>query len=181
MANFPVKFEPGWTIAQEKFTKQGSSGAMWGIGKRFGNMQEMNSACKATTLLGITRLWAWEWGTTCRQSVGRGPQTELLGIVHQVSVQRIFEQAWRGNDKSETLKEFGNLLEFEIAVATLGGAIHRVMPWNYGFKTVAFFLTTMDFGHVRFRFENSCLSIERDRIASKKIFVLSNGFASYWK
>ncbi len=38
------------------------------------------------------------------------------------------EQAWRGNDKSVTLKEFGDLLEFKIAVATLEGAIHRVMP-----------------------------------------------------
>jgi hypothetical protein len=38
------------------------------------------------------------------------------------------------------------------------------------------FLTT---GHVRFRFENRGLSIERVRFASKIIFVLSNVFASF--
>ncbi len=34
-------------------------------------------------------------------------------------------------------------------------------------------------GHVRFRFENSCLAIERVRFASKIIFVLSNVFSSF--
>jgi hypothetical protein len=36
-------------------------------------------------------------------------------------------------------------------------------------------------GHVRFCFENSCLAIERVRITSKIIFVLSNVFASFRK
>jgi hypothetical protein len=36
-------------------------------------------------------------------------------------------------------------------------------------------------GHVRFRFGNSCLSIERVRFALKIIFVLSNVFASFRK
>jgi hypothetical protein len=34
-------------------------------------------------------------------------------------------------------------------------------------------------GHVRFRFENSCLAIERVQFASKIIFVLCNVFASF--
>ncbi len=36
-------------------------------------------------------------------------------------------------------------------------------------------------GRVRFRFENSCLAIERVRFASKIFFVLSNAFASFRK
>jgi hypothetical protein len=36
-------------------------------------------------------------------------------------------------------------------------------------------------GRVRFRFENSCLSIEHVRFASKIIFVPSNVFASFQK
>jgi hypothetical protein len=56
------------------------------------------------------------------------------------------EQAWRTSDKSEPLKDFTGLLEFKVAVATLELATLRVMPWNYGFSTVSFFLTTMDFG-----------------------------------
>jgi hypothetical protein len=39
-----------------------------------------------------------------------------------------------------------------------------------------YFLTI---GHVRFRFENSCLAIERVRFASNIIFVLSNVFALF--
>jgi hypothetical protein len=35
--------------------------------------------------------------------------------------------------------------------------------------------------HVRFRFKNSCLAIERVRSASKIIFVLVNVFASFRK
>jgi hypothetical protein len=36
-------------------------------------------------------------------------------------------------------------------------------------------------GRVRFRFENSCLAIERVRFASKIIFFLSNVFAPFRK
>jgi hypothetical protein len=36
-------------------------------------------------------------------------------------------------------------------------------------------------GRVRFRFENSCLAIERVRFASKNLFVLSNVFALFRK
>jgi hypothetical protein len=36
-------------------------------------------------------------------------------------------------------------------------------------------------GHLRFRFKNSCLAIERVRFASKKFFVQANVFASFRK
>jgi len=56
------------------------------------------------------------------------------------------DQAWRGVEKTEPLKEFSNLLEFKQAMTTLEAAIHRVMNWNFGFKTLLIFLNTMDFG-----------------------------------
>jgi hypothetical protein len=58
------------------------------------------------------------------------------------------EQAWRGTEKTEPLKDFATLLELKLAVSTLEAAIHRVMNWNFSFKTLSFFLTTMDFGEV---------------------------------
>jgi hypothetical protein len=50
--------------------------------------------------------------------------------------------AWKDSDKSE----FKTLFDFKMAMLTLEGAIHKVMPWNYAFQTVYIFLVSVDFG-----------------------------------
>ena len=50
--------------------------------------------------------------------------------------------AWKNSDKSE----FKTLFDFKMAMLTLQGAIHKVMPWNYTFQTVYIFLVSVDFG-----------------------------------
>ncbi len=102
------------------------------------------------------------------------------------------EQAWRISDKTEPLKDFGGMLEFKVAVATLDLAIHRVMPWNYGFSTVAFFLTTMDFGEVELGEKPSRLKFLSDFVdealranarnwEEKKAFVSFQELSAKWQ
>jgi hypothetical protein len=56
------------------------------------------------------------------------------------------EEAWKAGEKSDTTKEFETLQEFKMAMATLDGAIQKVMPWNMAFKTLHIFLTSTNFG-----------------------------------
>jgi hypothetical protein len=56
------------------------------------------------------------------------------------------EEAWKAGEKSDTAKEFETLQEFKMAMATLDGAIQKVMPWNMAFKTLHIFLTSTNFG-----------------------------------
>jgi hypothetical protein len=54
--------------------------------------------------------------------------------------------AWKDSDKSDTPKEFETLFDFKMAMLTMEGAIHKVMPWNFAFKTVYIFVVSVDFG-----------------------------------
>jgi hypothetical protein len=56
------------------------------------------------------------------------------------------EETWKQGDKSDSPKEFENLHEFKMALTTLEGGFHRVMPWNFSFKALNFFLTSINFG-----------------------------------
>ncbi len=56
------------------------------------------------------------------------------------------EDAWKQGDKSDSPKEFENLIEFKTAMASLEGGFHRVMPWNLSFKALNFFLISINFG-----------------------------------
>ncbi len=54
--------------------------------------------------------------------------------------------AWKDSDKSDAPKEFESLFDFKMAMLTLEGAIHKVMPWNFAFKSVYIFVVSVDFG-----------------------------------
>jgi hypothetical protein len=54
--------------------------------------------------------------------------------------------AWKDSDKTDAPKEFETLFDFKMAMLTLEGAIHKVMPWNFAFKTVYIFVVSVDFG-----------------------------------
>jgi len=56
------------------------------------------------------------------------------------------EDAWKVSERSDSPKEFVTLLDFKMAMVTLEGAIHKVMPWNFAFKTVYIFMVSIDFG-----------------------------------
>jgi hypothetical protein len=59
---------------------------------------------------------------------------------------KLVEEAWKQGDKSDSPKEFENLHEFKMAITTLEGGFHRVMPWNFSFKALNFFLISTNFG-----------------------------------
>ncbi|MFN9898709.1 MAG: hypothetical protein ACK55Z_07940, partial [bacterium] len=56
------------------------------------------------------------------------------------------DDAWKATDKSDLPKEFESLFDFKMAMITLEGAFHKVMPWNFSFKTVFIFVYSIDFG-----------------------------------
>jgi hypothetical protein len=56
------------------------------------------------------------------------------------------EESWKQAEKSDSPKEFENLNEFKTAIANLEGGFHRVMPWNFSFKALNFFLISINFG-----------------------------------
>jgi hypothetical protein len=56
------------------------------------------------------------------------------------------QDAWKTLDKSDTPKEFENIMDFKLAMLSLEGAYHKVMPWNFSFKTIYIFMASMDFG-----------------------------------
>ncbi len=49
-------------------------------------------------------------------------------------------------DKSDTPKEFDSLFDLKMAMVTLEGAMHKVMPWNFAYKTIYIFMVSVDFG-----------------------------------
>jgi hypothetical protein len=56
------------------------------------------------------------------------------------------EEAWKDDEKTDSPKDFENLHEFKMAIVTLEGGFHRVMPWNFSFKALSFFLNSINFG-----------------------------------
>jgi hypothetical protein len=56
------------------------------------------------------------------------------------------EEAWKETEKSESPREFENMHDFKVAMATLEGGIHRVSPWNFAFKTLHLFMLSMNYG-----------------------------------
>ena len=56
------------------------------------------------------------------------------------------EDAWKTSDKSDSPKPFESLFDFKMAMVSLEGAIHKVMPWNFAFKTIYIFVVSVDFG-----------------------------------
>jgi hypothetical protein len=56
------------------------------------------------------------------------------------------QDAWKTLDKSDSPKEFETLLDFKLAMHSLEGAYHKVMPWNLAFKTIYIFLASTNFG-----------------------------------
>jgi hypothetical protein len=56
------------------------------------------------------------------------------------------EEAWKNPDKSDTPKEFDSLFDMKMAMVTLEGAMHKVMPWNFSYKTIYIFMVSVDFG-----------------------------------
>jgi hypothetical protein len=56
------------------------------------------------------------------------------------------EEAWKHDEKTDSPKDFENLHEFKMAITTLEGGFHRVMPWNFSFKALSFFLNSINFG-----------------------------------
>jgi hypothetical protein len=67
------------------------------------------------------------------------------------------EEAWKSSDKSEAPKEFVSMLDFKMAMVSLEGAIHKVMPWNFAFKTVYIFMVSIDFGEAELAGKSSRL------------------------
>jgi hypothetical protein len=58
----------------------------------------------------------------------------------------LVEEAWKQGDKTESPKEFKNLNEFKMALSTLEGGFHCVIPWNFSFKAQNFFPVSINFG-----------------------------------
>jgi hypothetical protein len=58
------------------------------------------------------------------------------------------EEGWKATEKNETPKEFETMQDFRVAMATLEGGIHKVMPWNMAFKTLYFFMVSNNFGEL---------------------------------
>jgi hypothetical protein len=56
------------------------------------------------------------------------------------------EETWKNADKSDSTHEFKNLHDFKMAMASLEGGFHRVSPWNLSFKTLHFFLLSVNYG-----------------------------------
>jgi hypothetical protein len=56
------------------------------------------------------------------------------------------EETWKNADKSDSTHEFENLHDFKMAMASLEGGFHRVSPWNLSFKTLHFFLLSVNYG-----------------------------------
>jgi hypothetical protein len=56
------------------------------------------------------------------------------------------EESWRSSEKSDSPKEFLNLHDLKMAVATLEAMFHKVAPWSFAFKTVHLFLISLEFG-----------------------------------
>ncbi len=56
------------------------------------------------------------------------------------------EEAWKHDEKTDSPKDFENLQDFKMAIVTLEGGFHRVMPWNFSFKALSFFLNSINFG-----------------------------------
>jgi hypothetical protein len=56
------------------------------------------------------------------------------------------EGAWKNSEKSETPKDFESLFDFKMAMVTMEGAMHKVMPWNFAFKTIYIYVVSVDFG-----------------------------------
>jgi hypothetical protein len=72
------------------------------------------------------------------------PNSRQLSI--RLLSQKTVEEAWKQGEKTDSPKEFESLQEFKIAMASLEGGFHRVMPWNHSFKALSFFLTAINFG-----------------------------------
>ncbi len=56
------------------------------------------------------------------------------------------EEAWKNPDKSHSPKAFDSLFDLKMAMVTLEGAIHKVMLWNFSYKTIYIFMVSVDFG-----------------------------------
>ncbi len=193
VANFPIKVEAGMDDCTGKVHKARFFRGYVGDGQEI-----WKQARDELSLEGHDPIGNYE---VVSMGLGDHLSPKVWAEVHKMNSRELsirllsresIEQAWRGNDKSETLKEFGNLLEFKIAVATLEGAIHRVMPWNYGFKTVAFFLTTMDFGEAELGNKPSRLKFLIDFVdealranarnwEEKKVFLSYQDLSAKWQ
>jgi hypothetical protein len=89
--------------------------------------------------LGIGDLLTHKVWAELHKPNSRQPSIRLLS-------QKTVEEAWKQGDKSDSPKEFESLQEFKVAMASLEGGFHRVMPWNHSFKALHFFLISNNFG-----------------------------------
>jgi len=101
------------------------------------------------------------------------------------------DDAWKGGDKSDALKEFENLQELKMGLVTLDCAIQRVMPWNMAFKTLLIFLQTNDFGACELSGKNSrvtmlanfvdeVLRINARNWVEKKVYLSNQDLCVKW-
>jgi len=72
------------------------------------------------------------------------PSSKVLSI--RLLSDSAMKSAWTEKEKAGESHEFASLQEFKMATVALEACIHKVMPWNFSFTTVAIFLHSINFG-----------------------------------
>lgn len=72
------------------------------------------------------------------------PSSKALSI--RMLTHSAMKSAWNAKEKEGDEKGFDSVQEIRMAVVVLDTCIRKVMPWNFAFTTVSFFLHTVNFG-----------------------------------
>jgi hypothetical protein len=72
------------------------------------------------------------------------PNSRLLSV--RLLSNKSVEDSWKAGEKTDSPREFETLNEFKVAMACLEGGFHKVMPWNFSFKALNFFLVSINYG-----------------------------------
>jgi hypothetical protein len=72
------------------------------------------------------------------------PNSRLLSV--RLLSSKSVEDSWKAGEKTDSPREFETLNEFKVAMACLEGGFHKVMPWNFSFKALNFFLVSINYG-----------------------------------
>ncbi len=72
------------------------------------------------------------------------PSSKMLSI--RMLTASAMKSSWLPHEKVGEVREFESLHELRMAVVALDAAIHKVMPWNAAFSTLAIFLHSVNFG-----------------------------------
>ncbi len=90
------------------------------------------------------------------------PSSKVLSI--RMLTDSAVKTAWLAVDKVGEMKEFETIHELRMAVVALDAAIHKAMPWNAAFSTLAIFLHSVNFGEKELEGKNNKLSFLADFI-----------------